>query len=184
MTKTIATLKYQNKYVAGVFTEDGLYSTSLPRSTLKDAINAVHGDLLKRDDSPKYKSILMKVFNVMDGKEIALEQIQFDFSNLTERTMQVLKATMTIPIGETRSYGQVAELAGMPRAARFVGSVMATNRFAPIIPCHRVVGSNGLGGYSGGMGIELKTKKELLVKEGAKIGDFKAKKGDSRIDFS
>ncbi|MHA1216219.1 MAG: MGMT family protein, partial [Candidatus Thorarchaeota archaeon] len=56
-----------------------------------------------------------------------------------------------------------ASMAGMPNAARFVGNVMATNRFAPLVPCHRVISANGLGGY--GLGID--TKVALLKREGA-----------------
>lgn len=182
LTKTIAVLENNSKYVGGVFSEKGLYQTSLPQTTLNNAIQAVHGDHLERDDASKYTRILAKVFTVMNGKDVSLESIQFDFSDLTEKTIQVLESTMMIPRGETRSYGEVARMAEVPNAARFVGSVMASNRFAPLIPCHRVVASDGLGGYSGGYGSMLATKSALLNKEGAKIADFKAKKGDSRID--
>jgi len=182
LTKTIAVLKYNSKYVGGVFSEKGLYQTSLPQTTLKNAIQAVQGDYLEQDDASKYTRILARVFTVMNGQNVSLESIQFDFSDLTEKTIQVLKSTMMIPRGETRSYGEVARMAEVPNAARFVGSVMASNRFAPLIPCHRVVASDGLGGYSGGYGSKLATKRALLNKEGAKMVDFWTKKGDSRID--
>ena len=67
-----------------------------------------------------------------------------------------------IPPGQTRTYREVAVVAGSPRAARAVGAAMAENRFAPLIPCHRVVGSDGaLHGYGGG----LKMKQALLLRE-------------------
>ncbi|MDF1538484.1 MAG: MGMT family protein [Candidatus Thorarchaeota archaeon] len=178
LTKTLAVLEDNSKYVAGVFSEKGLYQTSLPQKTLKKAIESVHGRHLERDDSLKYTRILAKVYTVMNGKEASIESIQFDFSDLTEKTIHVLKSTMNIPKGETRSYGEVALEAGLPNAARFVGSVMASNRFAPLIPCHRVVASNGLGGYGPG----LSMKRALLSLESARIADFKHKKVDSRID--
>ena len=84
---------------------------------------------------------------------------------------QVYEITRWIPQGKVATYGQIARLAGKPKAARAVGVFMKTNPFAPIVPCHRVVGTNGkLTGYSGGDGIA--TKKEMLIKEGVKfLGD-------------
>ena len=65
---------------------------------------------------------------------------------------QVQAALATIPLGETVSYGQLAELCGNPRAVRAVGSACATNPVPIIRPCHRVLRSDGsLGGYRGGL---------------------------------
>lgn len=75
----------------------------------------------------------------------------------------VLEAMMRIPHGEVRSYGEVAEMAGYPRAARAVGTVCRNNKYPIVIPCHRVVASNGIGGYGYG-GKEI--KKKLLAMEG------------------
>lgn len=73
-----------------------------------------------------------------------------------------------IPKGKVATYGQLAELAGSPGAARAVGMCMKTNPDAPHTPCHRVVASNGkLTGYSAGEG--LKTKKQMLLDEGVKF---------------
>jgi methylated-DNA-[protein]-cysteine S-methyltransferase len=76
---------------------------------------------------------------------------------------RVLAHCRRIPYGERSSYAQVAALAGSPGAARAVGSVMRKNRAPLVIPCHRVVGSGGLGGYSGAAG--LTTKQRLLELE-------------------
>lgn len=71
---------------------------------------------------------------------------------------------LRIPFGETRTYQQLAEKCGRPRAARAVGQAMARNRVPLVIPCHRVLGANGgMGGYSGPG--ELVTKRELLRHE-------------------
>jgi len=81
---------------------------------------------------------------------------------------KVWLACASIPKGEVRTYGWVAKKIGHPNAARAVGTALAKNPFAPKIPCHRVVRSNGLlGGYSGQGG--LRTKRNLLKKEGAQI---------------
>lgn len=70
-----------------------------------------------------------------------------------------------IPKGKVASYGYLARLYGNPKATRAVARAMASNRNAPIVPCHRVVAKNGsLAGYSAPGG--LKRKKELLVSEG------------------
>jgi methylated-DNA-[protein]-cysteine S-methyltransferase len=63
----------------------------------------------------------------------------------------VYRVVAAIPSGKTMTYGEVAGAAGNPKAARAVGQAMAKNRFAPIIPCHRVVpASGGVGSYGGG----------------------------------
>jgi len=68
----------------------------------------------------------------------------------------------SIPRGETMTYGQVAELAGSPGAARAVGRAMAANPFAILIPCHRVLAKDGPGGYAYGRDV----KERLLRLEG------------------
>jgi methylated-DNA-[protein]-cysteine S-methyltransferase len=70
-----------------------------------------------------------------------------------------------VPFGETVTYGELAILAGRPGAARAVGTAMARNPIPLLLPCHRVVASNGIGGYGGGReGIEM--KRTLLALEG------------------
>ncbi len=63
---------------------------------------------------------------------------------------QVYWTVYGISWGETRTYGQVATLCGLPKAGRAVGQAMAKNPVPIIIPCHRVVAANGLGGFGGG----------------------------------
>jgi methylated-DNA-[protein]-cysteine S-methyltransferase len=75
---------------------------------------------------------------------------------------QVWRALCNIPYGETTSYGELANRIGNPKAVRAVGLANGSNPIAIIIPCHRVIGSNGsLTGYGGG----LPTKKALLELE-------------------
>jgi O-6-methylguanine DNA methyltransferase len=72
----------------------------------------------------------------------------------------VWRALRTIPAGETRSYGQLAAKLGRPKASRAVGHANAVNPIAIVVPCHRVIGSNGrLTGYGGGL-----YRKEWLLK--------------------
>jgi methylated-DNA-[protein]-cysteine S-methyltransferase len=81
----------------------------------------------------------------------------------TEFQQRVWKALLTIPYGETRSYGEIAEQIGAPGSARAVGLANGRNPIAIVVPCHRVIGSSGsLTGYGGG----LERKQTLLELEG------------------
>jgi O-6-methylguanine DNA methyltransferase len=73
-----------------------------------------------------------------------------------------------VPYGETRSYAEIARALGMPNAVRAVGAANGANPVAPLVPCHRIVGSDGrLTGY--GPGLPMKAR--LLRMEGALPGD-------------
>jgi len=82
----------------------------------------------------------------------------------TEFEVKVWKEISKIPYGETRTYKDLAIAIGKPDSARAVANACGKNPYAPIIPCHRVIRTDGkLGGYSGKGGI--KTKKKLLKQE-------------------
>ena len=92
-----------------------------------------------------------------------------DFKN------KIYQLTKAIPKGKVVTYGQLARLAGKPKAARAVGVLMKNNPNVPVVPCHRVVASDGkLTGYSGIGGITQ--KKKMLINEGV---SFK----DNRVDL-
>ena len=83
-------------------------------------------------------------------------------SDGTEFQRRVWTALQTIPYGETRSYGQIAEQIGSPAASRAVGMANGRNPISIIVPCHRVIGSSGsLTGYGGG----IERKRTLLELE-------------------
>lgn len=80
----------------------------------------------------------------------------------------VWNACSLIPKGQVRTYGWIAKKIGKPGAARAVGMALGKNPFAPIVPCHRVVGADGrLTGYSGAGGIAA--KRRLLKAEGVPL---------------
>ena len=86
----------------------------------------------------------------------------------TEFQLKVWSYLRKIPRGTVKTYSQVAKDIGKPLAVRAVANAIGKNPYAPKIPCHRVIRSNGsLGGYSGKGG--LKTKRFLLKKEGIKL---------------
>ena len=87
----------------------------------------------------------------------------------TKFQVDVLDALLTIPYGETRSYGDIARQIGNPRAVRAVGAANGRNPLAIVIPCHRVIGHDGdLTGFGGG----LATKRYLLDLERSHSGLF------------
>ncbi len=86
---------------------------------------------------------------------------------------KIYKICSSIPKGKVATYGQLARLAGKPKAARAVGVFMKINPDAPLVPCHRVVASDGnLTGYSGTGGIPQ--KKKMLLAEGVSFKNTRA----------
>ncbi len=84
-------------------------------------------------------------------------------ADATEFQRDVWDALVAIPYGQVRTYGDVAAAVGRPRATRAVGNANHVNPWPVLVPCHRVVGAAGLGGYGGG--VDVKTF--LLDLEGA-----------------
>jgi len=96
------------------------------------------------------------------GHRVAFQDKR-DLSLATPFQREVWQVTKLIPYGETRSYRWLAEQMGKPKAVRAVGQALAQNRLPIIIPCHRVVKSDGKpGGFSGG----VEMKRRLLRLEG------------------
>lgn len=76
----------------------------------------------------------------------------------------VYQHTMAIPAGKTRTYGEIAALCGKPGAAQWVGQVLGSNPWPPLVPCHRVIGANGkMTGFSAPGGVD--SKRRLLDME-------------------
>jgi O-6-methylguanine DNA methyltransferase len=88
-----------------------------------------------------------------------------DYTGMTPFKKKVMQELCKVSAGATITYGELAAAAGSPGAARAVGNVMATNPVPLFVPCHRVVASQGLGGFTGGLDI----KRALLKLESAKI---------------
>ena len=98
------------------------------------------------------------------GKPERLDDIPIDPGPMSDFQRRVLEQCRRIPYGQTVSYGELAAKAGSPRAARAVGNCMAGNRIPLIVPCHRVVCSDGrLGSYSAPGGVRM--KRRLLALE-------------------
>ncbi len=148
-----------------VLSPHGLRYTTLPRPSREEALRdamelGATGQASERDlaDLPE------RICALASGRYDNLA-VHVDWDGLSGFRRAVLEETMRIPAGETRSYGWIAQKVGNPRAARAVGRVMATNPLPLVVPCHRVVGSDGsLTGYGGGLAL----KEALLRAEGAR----------------
>ncbi len=97
------------------------------------------------------------------GETRDLSGIPVDLGGSTPFERRVYEATRRIPFGKVATYGQIAKAIGKAGAPRAVGQALGRNPISIVIPCHRVVASDGLGGFTGG----LAWKKKLLRFEGA-----------------
>jgi methylated-DNA-[protein]-cysteine S-methyltransferase len=99
-----------------------------------------------------------------NGKRLTFD-IDVDLSAVSGFSLRVLQAAVRIPVGEVLTYTEIAAKAGNPRASRAAGNALHHNPVAIIVPCHRILRSDGsLGGYGGG----LDKKEWLLEHEGAR----------------
>jgi O-6-methylguanine DNA methyltransferase len=145
----------QQKIIASSFGAD-------QQTTLKNVLSNVPFNMAFQafdEPVPSAKNVLTILKRVYDGKKVD-ENLSLATTHLPAYTKRVLKTTEAIPLGYVTSYGAIAKaVGGGPRA---VGNIMASNPFAPIVPCHRVVRSDfTLGGYGSG----LKNKIYLLSRE-------------------
>ena len=127
----------------------------------KERANRVRlGELHQADDSPVLLEAERQLREYFTGTRNQFD-LELDFDG-TDFQKQVWHALLTIPFGETRSYSQIAQQIGNPKAVRAVGAANGRNPISIIAPCHRVIGaSGGLTGFAGG----LEAKQYLLALE-------------------
>ena len=118
------------------------------------------GELIEANHNPVLLETERQLTEYFAGTRNQFE-LELDFAG-TDFQKQVWQALLTIPFGETRSYSQIAQQIGNPKAVRAVGAANGRNPISIIAPCHRVVGaSGGLTGFAGG----LEAKQYLLTLE-------------------
>jgi methylated-DNA-[protein]-cysteine S-methyltransferase len=100
------------------------------------------------------------------GRQVDFGGIDVAFDDQTPFQRAVAEALRAVPWGEVVSYRELARAAGFPNAQRAAGTFCAQNRFPLVVPCHRVVGADGIGGY-GSLGVEY--KRRLLELEGVTL---------------
>ena len=138
----------------------GLRRLSL-RPVFQEALEGLAPELDESDSQPHgFEAEVAWLERFFRGDGDSCDDIKLDLSDAPPFFRAAWQACRQIPPGETRSYGWLAAAAGSPGAVRAAGQAMARNRLALVIPCHRVIASDGgLGGYGGG-GVERKA--ELL----------------------
>ena len=118
--------------------------------------------------------ICKDILRYLVGEDVDFSRYELDLSGLSDFEKSVLERTRLIPYGKTLTYSDLAEAIGKPKAARAVGTALGKNPYPLVIPCHRVVGKNNSGGYTGG-GVDL--KKRLIEME--KTSQISAKMNES-----
>jgi methylated-DNA-[protein]-cysteine S-methyltransferase len=112
-----------------------------------------------------FRDLPRRLISYFEGYRVEFPD-KLDFAIASDFQKSIWETTRTIPYGETRSYGWVADAAGHNRAARAAGTVLGKNPFPIIVPCHRVIAGDGtIGGFSSGTGI----KKYLLQLEDSRV---------------
>ena len=156
-------------WVAALASDRGLRRLALkplPQEAMGELGSAASGASL---DPDALKDIRLRLEAHFRGDDGRFDRVPLDLEDAPPFFKAAWEACRRIPRGETRSYQWLAAQAGNPRASRAAGQAMAKNRLAVVIPCHRVIGSNGgLHGYGGG-GLEKKAR--LLRMERAVAGE-------------
>ncbi len=139
-----------------------IYLPALAKAPLKKRILAEFPE--SQESSGPFKQARKELQEYFLGKRVRFE-FPLELSKVTPFRKRVYEIMSTIPYGEVRTYRWLAQMAGNPRALRAVGGANAHNQWPLAIPCHRVVGSNGvLTGFSAPGGLALKAR--LLELEG------------------
>jgi methylated-DNA-[protein]-cysteine S-methyltransferase len=113
--------------------------------------------------------VIARVRAVLQGARDDLADVPLDMAREPEFNRRVYAVTRAIPPGRTLTYGDVARAIGEPNSARAVGQALGHNPFAPIVPCHRVLGAGNSGvGFSATGGVATKLK--MLEIERAQLG--------------
>lgn len=148
-------------WVGVIGSPEGLRRLTLPQASPERVWRVFDGSSAKWHDpvlsearGDYFGDLPDRIRDYLDGKRVSFAD-KLDLARASSFQRGVWQTTKSIPYGETRSYAWVAGEVGSPRAARAVGQAMARNPLPMVIPCHRVVGSDGsLVGFGGG--IELK----------------------------
>ena len=141
----------------------GIVMSTLPVNT-RDECERRMGPHLSgiADDPRRFRDLQVRLVSYFQGQDQRFDDVELDVEYTSEFHRRALQACRRIPYSETRTYRWLAEQAGEPIAFRAAGQVMARNPAPIIVPCHRVVGSDGsLRGFGSG-DTRLDLKRQLL----------------------
>ena len=163
MSKKLVWIRIKRGILASVWSEQGLYELTFPYPTQQEAgTHLTTTGLTEEPLSPAQQawlqSLTTELSDYFAGRPVVFS-VPIDWSGYSEFRLKALQFTAAIPAGQVATYGGVATAVGRPGAARAVGGAMHANRTPIVVPCHRVIGSDGsLTGFGGG----LTLKQELL----------------------
>ena len=144
----------------------GLRRLVLPVKSRDEAISQLDSDISQAEETHTYfQDAIEQLTMYFDGQEVNFN-VALNFDGATDFQQKVWQAARLIPYGGTRSYAWVARQIDKPQASRAVGQALGGNPLPVIVPCHRVLSSDGgLGGFTGGLdmkrfllGIERKAR--------------------------
>ncbi len=161
----LATFESKLGWMAASWREGLLTRLTFGHSSPQAAVASLSVDQDPGEATRAMNSLIKRLQAFATGNRVDdFLDVPLQIQDKTPFQQAVIERCRRIPFGETMSYGELAAAVGHPGAARAVGTVMSTNRFPLIVPCHRVVGAGGaLGGYSAPDGINM--KRRLLARE-------------------
>lgn len=154
-----------------VWSAQGVVATRLPEVSVADLCRRFPAARETATPPEAIAAAILGVQALLAGGTPDLLDIVLDERGIPEFRRRVHALTRAIPPGQTRTYGDIAIALGQPRAARAVGRAEGDNPFAPIVPCHRVMGAGGEPtGFSAPGGVQ--TKRRLLLIEARAAGQL------------
>ena len=145
----------------GLFgTEKGLFRSCLPLSSReKTERNLLMGTNDAELDFRMFAELEEKIKAYFEGGYVDFSDVKVDLSSFSPFGKKVLRACRKVKYARTVTYGQLADMAGSAGASRAVGGILGKNPMPLIIPCHRVIRSDGdMGGFSATGGVNLKKR--------------------------
>ena len=159
MTVIISVFPTTWGWVGMAISRRGLAGLVLPQATEDAAWSRLHLDWPEGvpEEGDPWPEMRQRLVDYLEGKPVDFSDVPLDLPDGPPFWRRVWEACARIPYGATRSYAELAQEVGSPRAFRAVGGAMAANPIPIVIPCHRVVGSDGgLVGFGGGLGQKMR----------------------------
>jgi len=143
-------------WIGVIGSPNGLKKVILPLKSKEAVLDQIasYGCVAENHDVAFITELTDRISRYFDGEPIDFAD-KLDLAGATRFQQKVWLTVRNIPCGETRSYGWVANQLGLPKAARAVGQALGRNPVPIVVPCHRVISSDGkLGGFGGGLEIK------------------------------
>jgi len=160
-------------WMAALGNDDCLRQLSFGHDSPQAALGSLNANLLGLSEPSDWRPELIERLTAFAlGAADDFADVRVDLQGLTSFQQSVVRLCRQIPYGQTRSYGALALAAGNPGAARAVGNCMACNRLPLVVPCHRVVHSDGsYGRFSAPQGTVMKTRLLRMESAAALLGE-------------